>query len=734
MMLESRNMTSGNPKSRVRFGPYEADLDTQELWKSGVRLKLGGQPFGLLTMLLKRPGELVTRDELHATLWSSDTFVDFNHGLNAAMNKLRDCLNDSADDPKYIETLPRRGYRFIAQVQRNGDKPEAKVAAPPAPPRPVGEPLEKVSWLESAPVDSVPIPYRWLVVFTLLLIVGVAGALFHFYSGARRSGAELAGILPGAPRPSVAPVFSPDGQKIAFRLEDDSELGKGSGHPTGIYVSDLGSGALTSLTQERESGNPTWSPDGESLAFVRTKQDDRAIYKVSAKGGEVSRMAKLNSHSSQTDLDWSPDGKYIVFTGVSPNGSAPLFAFSIATNDVLPLTDPVGKDQDWGPAYSPDGKRIAFVRRRSADLAENIFVASLQGAAAQQLTFGGGAIESPPTWTSDGNWVVYTTSQSGEARLWRVPSTGGPAETLPGIGAPSLHPSIPREAGTLLAYQSILGDSSIWRLNVSQVPASDAGLVVISAAGSNEGPRLSPNGRKLAFMSNRGGSMEIWISDPDGSYPLKLTNLDGCGSPQWSPDSRSIAFDSVHGGRPGVYVVNLDGGEPRVLADGSSQNLVPSWSHDGRWIYFASDRAGQDNIWKVRSTGGDAVRVTQHEGFAPIESPDGKTLYFATSRFPNPEIAQMPVEGGKEAVVSPLLRPAFWAGWTVTEAGFYFLASQSEGRTALELFDPKTDATRMVTSLSGNAFWLSSSNDGQTLWFNQKQEGQNVILVKRDFH
>ena len=730
-MLESRNVTSGNHKSRVRFGPYEADLGTQELWKSGVRLKLGGQPFGLLTMLLKRPGELVTREELRATLWSSDTFVDFNHGLNAAMNKLRDCLNDSAEDPKYIETLPRRGYRFIAQVQKNGDKAATTVAAPALS---VGEPLEKVSWLESAPVDSVSIPYRWLVVFILLVLVGAAGALFHLYSGGRRSRGEVTSILAAAPRPSVAPVFSPDGQKIAFRLEDDSELGKGSGHPPGLYVSDLGSGELTSLTRERESGNPTWSPDGESLAFVRTKQEDRAIYKVSAGGGDVRRIATLNSRASQTDLDWSPDGKYIAFTGVSPNGSAPMFAFSIATNDVHPLTDPVGKDQDWGPAYSPDGKRIAFVRRRSADLAENVFVASLQGGVAQQLTFGGGAIESPPTWTSDGKWVVYTTTQSGEARLWKVPSMGGPAETLPGIGAPSLHPSIPREVGTLLAYQSVLGDSSIWRLNVSQVPASDAGLVVISAAGSNEGPRLSPNGRKLAFMSNRGGSMEIWISDPDGSYPLKLTNLDGCGSPQWSPDSRSIAFDSVHGGRPGVYVVNLDGGEPRVVAEGGSQNMVPSWSHDGRWIYFASDRAGQDNIWKVRSTGGEPVRVTQHEGFAPLESPDGKTLYFSSSRYPNPEIGQVPVDGGKETVVSPLLRPAFWAGWTVTEAGFYFLASQSEGSTALEFLDPKAGATRLVSQLNGNAFWLSSSNDGQTLWYNQKQEGQNVILVKRDFH
>ncbi len=110
------NPFPGRPSDRARFGPFEIDLHTRELWKFGTRLKLVGQPFEILTVLLSRPGELVTREELRDRLWPSDTFVDFNHGLNAAVNKLRDALSDSADEPRYIETLPRRGYRFIAVV------------------------------------------------------------------------------------------------------------------------------------------------------------------------------------------------------------------------------------------------------------------------------------------------------------------------------------------------------------------------------------------------------------------------------------------------------------------------------------------------------------------------------------------------------------------------------------------------------------------------------------------
>src|ERR1700720_1959769 len=117
-----------NGSDRARFGPFEVDLHTQELWKFGTRLRLVGQPFEILAVLLSRPGELVTREELRNRLWPADTFVDFNHGLNAAVNKLREALSDSAENPRYVETLPRRGYRFIAAVTR------ATSAAPPEPP------------------------------------------------------------------------------------------------------------------------------------------------------------------------------------------------------------------------------------------------------------------------------------------------------------------------------------------------------------------------------------------------------------------------------------------------------------------------------------------------------------------------------------------------------------------------------------------------------------------------
>src|SRR5262250_3371189 len=133
--------------ARIKFGPFEADLKTRELWKGGLKLKLSGQPFEILAMLVERPSQLVTREELRKRIWSEDTFVDFGHGLNAAVNKLREALSDSAEDPRYIETLPRRGYRFIAKVERAGTEQSAVMP----------EPTQTPKTLAASPATEVPV-------------------------------------------------------------------------------------------------------------------------------------------------------------------------------------------------------------------------------------------------------------------------------------------------------------------------------------------------------------------------------------------------------------------------------------------------------------------------------------------------------------------------------------------------------------------------------------------------
>src|SRR5258705_12187942 len=120
--------THRSPRN-VRFGVFEADMEAGELRKHGLRLKLSEQPFQILAMLVARPGEVVSREVLRERLWPSDTFVDFDHGLNNTVMRLREVLGDSSDHPRFIETVPRRGYRFIAPVELKGNVPESPTQA-----------------------------------------------------------------------------------------------------------------------------------------------------------------------------------------------------------------------------------------------------------------------------------------------------------------------------------------------------------------------------------------------------------------------------------------------------------------------------------------------------------------------------------------------------------------------------------------------------------------------------
>ncbi|HMH01186.1 MAG TPA: winged helix-turn-helix domain-containing protein, partial [Terriglobales bacterium] len=275
---------------RVKFGPYEVDLHTHELWKYGTRIKLVGQPFEVLTILLKKAGELVTREELRARLWPGDTFVDFNHGLNAAVNKLREALSDSAESPRYVETLPRRGYRFIAQVERQDAIP---AIPPPADPvsQSVAIPVELPPSVEPYQIQNTEgeaprvrrlRPYLMGGAFLLVLIFGGTFLLKEV------SSSGISGQIPTQrirPLTSLAdetsePAFSPDGNYLAFRRE-----GARPGD-SGIFVKAIDGDQLVQLTRNAGDCCPVWSPDGGSIAFSRFFNKEFSIYVVPSARGQ----------------------------------------------------------------------------------------------------------------------------------------------------------------------------------------------------------------------------------------------------------------------------------------------------------------------------------------------------------------------------------------------------------------------------------------------------------------
>lgn len=742
--------------TRARFGPFEVDLHTHELWKFGTRLKLVGQPFEILAVLLSHPGELVTREDLRSRLWPADTFVDFNHGLNAAVNKLREALSDSAESPRYIETLPRRGYRFIAKVEwlqplpNRNDKPTfGSVGQEPPGGVQVAAPVVLAS---DPPVLELAAGHplsRYLigagVLFTLLLALAFVAATVSGYKIATASPPLVQHTRPLLSISNTfAPAFSPDGNSVAFYRQSSSA------DKAGIYVSSVGSDRLVQLTNNDDDCCPVWSPDGRWVAFSRVHNRQYSIHVVPADGGAeqkhrdekvsatpspefklasaISIEHTLDTHGVQPhrgELDWSPDGKSIAFAG--PDG---IYLLAEDCRVLRRLTEAPPLSNDWGPSFSPDGKTVLFVRDQEMNLSNELRSVSVTGGNLTHIFSEPGRIASPPRWSSDGKSIIFSSNRTGHPAIWRIPlDARSEAVQISEAGSPAWDPTISLH-GYRFAYERLLRSLSIWQMDLNDHNKRPY-LIVSSTSDTDQGPgpQFSPDGTKLAYMSDRSGTMEIWISNRDGTNPFQLTAVGAAGTPRWSPDSQAVAFDVTTPNGSKILTMNLHGGAPQVLTQDEFHSVCPSWSRDGKWIYFGSHRSGRWQVWKMPSGGGAPVQVTEQGGQAALESLDGKYLYYSKSPDPEPEIWRVPVNAGEEQLVT-LVRPGTWASWQVVKRGILFVGPSLGHQAVLSFYDFAKERTTTISVLDRIPFWLGASPDGKTVAFDQpgREQAQAMLI------
>lgn len=358
-----------------------------------------------------------------------------------------------------------------------------------------------------------------------------------------------------------------------------------------------------------------------------------------------------------------------------------------------------------------------------------IFVEPAKGGPAHEILHVEGTVHGL-AWTPDSQSLVYALDRN----LWRVSTSGGAPERLPASDA--FAPAISRN-GNRLTYARVRDNRNIWRLDLtSPVTVKHAATKIITSTAHQTGPRISPDGRHIAFESDRSGSPEIWLCDSDGSNPAQMTSFRGplTGTVRWSPDSRWLVFDSRATGRPQLYVLSVDGGSRRRLLTGTDDASDPFWAADGRWIYFATEKT--PGIWKVPAEGGNAVRLTDNDGFNPQESGNGTRIYYVRGQ-DRVNIWWVSPTGGASHPLDGMPSLVGGSHWTPSRSGIYFIDGDDSPAT-LNLFDPATRHIARVFTFSGSPQgWgtgLNVSADGRTVLYSEPNGFDGDIMLVENFH
>ena len=651
--------------------------------------------------------------------------------------KLEEIINKALEKDREMRYQSASELRTdLKRLKRDTDSGRVGVAAVVGPvgTTPATVPHEQARSSDSQMVAALVRRHKAAAVVATLVVAVIAvglAAWFHFHTSQPTRTALKIVPFAGFVGEQSGPVFSPDGNAIAFAWGGEGEK---DGHQN-IYVKLIGAGTPLRLTTHSDAdSSPAWSPDGRFIAFFRQSTIGGAYYLVPSLGGAERKLANAytNQIVSGRLFDWSPDGKFLlVAEQVSPKDSrVTIVLISIESGQKTTMTSPPGP-YVASPTFSPDGKNVAFVQGLGY-LAHDIYVAPVAGGEPRRLTLDNRIIGGL-TWTLDGRAIIFSSNRGGLYSLWSISASGGAPEPLSAVGEDAIQPSIARH-GNRLAYLRRRRNINIWRTEGPNWtgPKGPPTKLIFSRRDQMD-QDISPNGQKIAFRSNRSGSFEIWTCDSDGSNPIQLTSLGApnTGTPRWSPDGQQIAFDSRKEGHSDIYVINAEGGSARRLTTEPFENNVPNWSRDGRWIYFGSNRSGTGQIWKMPAQGGQAAQVTKQGGFAALESTDGKFLYYVKAA--SSPIWRMPVEGGEE---TPILdRKIAWSHWRVMEKGICFL-DWNATPPEIDFFDFATHHVKQIATVDKEkGIWggFAVSPDSRWILFARVDQIDSEIMLVENF-
>jgi Tol biopolymer transport system component/DNA-binding winged helix-turn-helix (wHTH) protein len=676
------------------FGLFRLDVGKRLLLRAGQAVPLKPKTFDLLVLVVSGRGRVLTKAELMRNLWP-ETFVEESN-LTFQISTLRKALGDPGAE--WIETVPKHGYRFAV---------EAAIAEPQAPNLAAATPRFRL---------------RWIAVAVSLLLAAAMGWSFR----ARQPVAEAIHVDPFTTYPGVEthPSFSPDGNHVAFAWNGPEQ------DNWDIYAKVIGPDdtPLRLTTDPADDRFPSWSPQGGQIAFLRSG----GVYLVSPLGGTERRLAYV---SSVSPISWSLDGKYI-YAGRAATSDEPggIVVVPVDGGEQRRLTTAQPGLGHQNPILSPDGRSLAFLACYEGSIANcDAYVLELAGtvaAARQPRRVKGGqeCVTCGLGWTSDAQSFVLGVA-TGAQGLWKVRADGAGTPRHVDVGpGENCWPAVSARSNRLI-YSKVTSGSNIWVLERS------GGTRKLADSTRHESrPQFSPDGKRVAFASDRSGLINIWVANHDGSNPVRLTpSQKYSGSPAWSPDGRWIAYDSQDDdGDWNVFVIELSGGQPRLLVNHASNDSVPSWSRNGKFIYFTSNRnGGRHEIFRMPASGGRPEQVTDAGGFVAFEAIDGQTLYYTkiSGLRAAPLFARSTAGGPERQVLDSVYNRSF----AVADDAIYYIEPDDTPRTfRLQSFNLSTGKQKLLTRMQGhNVSGLTvAPNEQQILYSLELRTAADLMLVE----
>lgn len=635
-------MASPTTNSRLSFGLYEVDLLTGELWRGGFRIKLQGQPFKVLTALLERPGQVVTREELQGRIWGKDTVVDFDHSLGTAINKVREALGDSAENPRFIETLARRGYRFIAPVGiveppvEPLETPQVPAAIVPAPvadqpddgrvdlspsKSAILSPTESVVPQLTEPAVSTQ---RRVLLGIIAILLIVATCIASFFAGMSRATTAPPHITQLTHNGHLSPSID-SMEDLAAAVTDGVHLYAvtlDSGHSALSSVAITG-GQVEPVSMPAEVASPALgdiSPDGSRLLLRDhlSPESEQALWVVPTVGGSALRVGNVLAH----DATWMPDGDGILYANNND-------LYLTQRNEQQPTHYASLPGRAFWLRWSPNGTILRFTILDPLSHTMSLWqITSTDRVAHRLLTgFNQPSEECCGIWTADGRSFIFQSSKGGNNNLWKLSGSSDKDPTRLTDGPLEFESPVAARTGSRIFFMGADARSELESLTPAGYLTPVKGFLASAVRVD-----YSRDGKWVLWTDTAG---QLWRAQSDGAEKLQLTpdNLYAFFA-RWSPDGSHIVVMAREAGKAWqVYLTSAKGGDFQPLLHQQGNAADPTWSPDGKFVVFGgtNDVMGKDSSSRmlhiVQIADGTVKPVPGSVGlFSPRWSPDGRYI------------------------------------------------------------------------------------------------------------